>query len=50
MTFNDLPLDLKIKINKMASNIETYCQESNLIYKIPKYNEYGNLTISIFLI
>ena len=50
MDFNNLPLDLKIRINWMAGNIKTYEHKGNLIYQIPKYNEYGNKIIDIFSI
>lgn len=48
MSFNELPLDLKIKINILSLGVTTYTHNDNLIYQIPKYNKYGNKTINIF--
>ena len=54
MSFNDLPLDIKIKINLLLyehtnPNISlSYEHNGNTIYQIPKYNEYGNKIYNVF--
>lgn len=54
MTFNDLPLELKIKINLLLfehdnPNISlSYEHKGNTIYQIPTYNKYGNRIYDVF--
>lgn len=54
MSFNELPLDLKIKINLLIyehtnPNITlSYEHKGNIIYQIPTYNKYGNKIYDVF--
>ena len=54
MSFNELPLDLKIKINLLLyehtnPNLTlSHEHKGNTIYQIPKYNKYCNEIISLF--
>ena len=46
--FDDLPLDIKIKINILQSEVQTYRYNENLIYQIPTYNKNCNKIYNIF--
>ena len=54
MTFNDLPLDIKIKINLLLYQFDnpnislSYEHKGNTIYQIPTYNKYGNRIYDVF--